>query len=323
MRQLIDSVRRLSPKDVTVLVRGETGTGKEVIASLLHDWSRRSVRRFVRFNCAAIPDELAESALFGHVRGAFTGAVEERRGYFAEADGGTLVLDEVGDLPLTVQGTLLRALQDGEIQRVGAGRTERVDVRVIACTNRDLRAMVEAGRFREDLYYRLAVVELFVPPLRDRREDIPALVAEFARRYARRFGMAELRLSAELVGTLQRAAWPGNVRQLENAVARLAAFSEDGGLPEGIPIAPAPPAGAPGTTPELGAADGEPRALVALDADLTLREQMEVVEREIIARALTRAGGNRSEAARRLALSRSAFHAKLRKLSLAGESDPK
>src|SRR5216683_2204902 len=198
MRRLLEAVNRVGPKDITVLVRGETGTGKELIASLIHAESRRAKGPLVRFNCAAIPGELAEAELFGHARGAFTGAAQARRGFFAEANGGTLVLDEVGELSGAVQAKLLRALQEGEIQPVGAGRVEKVDVRVVACTNRDLAAEARAHRFREDLYYRLAVVELMVPPLRDHREDIPPLTAEFARRYADRFGMKDVRLSPAL-----------------------------------------------------------------------------------------------------------------------------
>src|SRR5438128_1219918 len=228
MRRLLDAVARVGPKDITVLVRGETGTGKELIASLVHANSRRAAGPLVRFNCAAIPGELAEAELFGHARGAFTGAVQAHRGFFAQADGGTLVLDEVGELPLSVQAKLLRALQDGEIQPVGAARVDRVDVRVVASTHRDLASDVRAGRFREDLYYRLAVLELVVPPLREHREDIPALAADFARRQGERFGMQGVRLSPELLDALQRLDWPGNVRQLENAVARIVALATGG-----------------------------------------------------------------------------------------------
>src|SRR6266481_4691178 len=218
MKLLLDSIARVAPKDITVLVVGETGTGKELVASLVHTQSRRAKEPLVRFNCAAIPGELAEAELFGHAQGAFTGATSARVGFFAQANGGTLVLDEVGELSAPVQAKLLRALQEGEIQPVGAGRVEKVDVRVVACTNRDLAAESRAHRFREDLYYRLAVVELIVPPLQEHREDIPALAAEFARRYGERFGMQDVRLAPELVDALQRADWPGNVRQLENSL---------------------------------------------------------------------------------------------------------
>src|SRR5438132_3813690 len=224
MQRLLRVAARIGPKDITVLVRGGTGTGKERVASLVHAQSARSSAPLVTFNCAAIPGGLAEAELFGHVRGGFTGAVEARRGFFAQADGGTLVLDEVGELPPPVQAKLLRVLQEGEIQPVGAGKVESVNVRVIACTNRNLAAEACTGRFREDLYYRLAVVELVVPPLRNRREEIPALAAEFARRYGERFGNEDVQLSAELVELLCHAPCPGNVRELENAVARMVAL---------------------------------------------------------------------------------------------------
>ena len=186
MRRLLEATSRVATRDVTVLVRGETGTGKEFVAELLHAQSLRASKPLVRFNCAALPAELADAELFGHVKGAFTGATATRPGFFAQADGGTLILDEIGELPLAVQAKLLRVLQEGEIQPVGSGRIEKVNVRVVASTNRDLAAEAKAGTFREDLYYRLAVVELVVPPLRDRKDDIPALAAEFARRYGER-----------------------------------------------------------------------------------------------------------------------------------------
>jgi two-component system response regulator AtoC len=323
MRRLLDTVARVAPKDVTVLLCGETGTGKELVAGLLHAQSRRAAGPLVRFNCAAIPGDLAEAELFGHVRGAFTGATQARRGFFAEANGGTLVLDEVGELPLAVQSVLLRALQEGEIQPVGASRIEKVDVRVVASTNRDLASDVKAGRFREDLYYRLAVVELVVPPLREHREDIPALVEEFARRCRERFGTDEVRLSPELVLALARADWPGNVRQLENAIARLVALAPPGVLgvsawPELVgPAAaaergpsPAPLAGPAGQVAPPEEEEGPP------DGSLSLREHLDAVERGLISRALASAGGNQSEAARRLGLSRSALIDRLKKYRL-------
>jgi two-component system response regulator AtoC len=301
MRRLLDAVSRIAPRDITVLLRGDTGTGKELIAGLLHAESRRASAPLVRFNCAAIPGELAEAELFGHTRGAFTGAAQARRGFFAEAHGGTLVLDEVGELSPPVQAKLLRALQEGEIQPVGAGRVERVDVRVIACTNRDLAADARAGRFREDLYYRLAVVELAMPTLQEHREDIPALAAEFARRYAEKFAIEGVRLSPALVEALQQAQWPGNVRQLENAVARIVALSGGGEIgPEALSSEPAPSAIEPGVEATPGGA-------------LTLREQMDALEHSLIAQALAAASGNQSEAARRLGLSRSAFIDRLKK----------
>ncbi|HSM92376.1 MAG TPA: sigma-54 dependent transcriptional regulator, partial [Anaeromyxobacteraceae bacterium] len=306
MRRLLDAVARVAPKDVTVLVRGETGTGKELVASLLHAQSRRAAGPLVRFNCAAIPAELAEAELFGHARGAFTGAAQARRGFFAEADGGTLVLDEVGELPLALQPKLLRVLQEGEIQPVGAGRVERVDVRVVASTNRDLEADARAGRFREDLYYRLAVVELIVPPLREHPDDIPALAGEFARRYAARFGTDGVRLSPALVERLRAAEWPGNVRQLENAVARMVALAAPGEIgPEALGTPRAAPEGAPaGAPPEPGPEEGD---------GPSLREQLDALERNLMAGMLARTGGNQSEAARRLGVSRTAFIDRMKK----------
>ena len=307
MQQLLAHVARVAPKDVTVLVRGETGTGKEIVASLLHAQSRRAEGPLVRFNCAAIPAELAESELFGHARGAFTGAAQARRGFFAQADGGTLVLDEVGELPIAIQAKLLRALQDGEIQPVGSGRVERVDVRIVASTNRDLEAEARAGRFREDLYYRLAVVELVAPPLRDHAEDIPELAAEFARRYAERFHMEYVRLSAALIDKLTRAPWPGNVRQLEACVARLVALSATTDIgPEAFDDASAA-MDAQEVTPDVDADE----------SSLSLRDHLDAVERSVITRTLAAADGNQSEAARRLRMSRSALIERVRKYQLA------
>jgi two-component system response regulator AtoC len=297
MRRLLETVSRVAPKDITLLIRGETGTGKELIASLVHAQSRRAGHPLVRFNCAAIPPDLAEAELFGHARGAFTGAVQARRGFFAEASGGTLVLDEVGELPMSVQAKLLRALQEGEIQPVGAGKVERVDVRVVACTHRGLADEVRAGRFREDLYYRLAVVELSVPPLREHREDIPALAIDFARRYAERFGMQPVRLAPELLEALQGMDWPGNVRQLENAVARILALSTGEQIGLDAFLASSAPAADAGET-------------------LSLREQLDAVERSLIQRTMAAAGGNQSEAARRLGLNRGSLIERLKKYAM-------
>jgi transcriptional regulator with GAF, ATPase, and Fis domain len=305
MQTLLAAVARIAPRDVTTLVRGETGTGKELIASLVHAQSSRSLAPLVRFNCAAIPGELAESELFGHTQGAFTGATHASRGFFAQADGGTLVLDEVGELPLSIQAKLLRALEGGEIQPVGAARVERVDVRVVACTNRDLASEVRAGRFREDLYYRLAVVELVIPPLREHREDIPALAVAFARRAAERFGVPDVRLLPELLEALERSEWPGNVRQLENAVARLLALSAGGEIGLEAFVAAAD-ASSPGASVEAPS-----------DGSVTLREQVEAVERNLIGRTMAAVGGNQSEAARRLGMNRGSLIVRLKKYGLA------
>jgi two-component system response regulator AtoC len=293
-------------------VRGETGTGKEFISQLLHAQSRRAKGPLVRFNCAAIPAELAEAELFGHTRGAFTGAATARAGFFAEANGGTLILDEIGELPLGVQAKLLRALQEGEIQPVGSGRVEKVDVRIVASTNRDLAADVRAGTFREDLYYRLAVVELVVPPLRDRRSDIPALAAEFARRYGDKFGTGALAIEPALLDALAAASWPGNVRQLENAIARLAALATSTTLSvadwteQSAHHAQAEPEPAPEVGDTAGSAELGP----------SLKEQVEAFERGVLARVLAATNGNQSEAARRLGTSRVTLVDKLKKYGL-------
>ncbi len=308
MQRLLGMVARIAPRDITVLVRGETGTGKELIAALLHAGSRRAERPLVRFNCAAIPPELAEAELFGHARGAFTGAAQARRGFFGKADGGTLVLDEIGELPLGVQAKLLRVLQDGEIQPVGTGTVERVDIRVIASTNRDLEAEARAGRFREDLYYRLAFVELVVPPLRERRGDIPDLITEFVRRYSERFEVHDAHFSPELVEKMAGAEWPGNVRQLESCVARILALASDEAVigPEAFDASaaptPAPPATGSGAGPSSETS--------------SLFEQLDAVERSIIAQTLTGTSGNQSEAARRLGISRTALIDRMKKYGL-------
>ncbi len=314
MRRLLEATSRVASRDVTVLVRGETGTGKEFVAELLHAQSARSTKPLVRFNCAALPADLADAELFGHVKGAFTGATATRPGFFAQADGGTLILDEIGELPLPIQAKLLRALQEGEIQPVGSGRIEKVNVRVVASTNRDLAAEAKTGAFREDLYYRLAVVELVVPPLRDRKDDIPALAAEFGRRYGEKFGLGSISLEPALVDALSRADWPGNVRQLENTIARLAALSS-GGL-----ITVADYEAATGLQPSVSQ-DAMPVA--DDDAPLTdarngpsLKEQVEAFERGLVARALDSTGGNQSEAARRLGVSRVTLIDKMKKYNL-------
>lgn len=307
MRRLLDAIDRFAGRDVTVLLRGETGTGKEMVASLIHAGSTRRDQPLVRFNCAALPDELADAELFGHTKGAFTGAGEARAGYLEKADGGTLVLDEVGELPLGIQAKLLRAVQQGEVQRVGSSDVGRVDVRIVASTNRDLLAEVQAGRFREDLYYRLAVVDLVVPPLRERREDIAPLARAFAREYAERFGLDRDELPPTLVTQLERHDWPGNVRELENTIARLAALSRssfedaDASLVLGgsASSAPAPPA-------EAG-----------------LRAEVAAFERQVLARALDAADGNMSEAARRLKIGRATLFDKLQKYDLDPRGKPR
>jgi DNA-binding NtrC family response regulator len=317
MRRLLDATTRIASRDVTVLVRGETGTGKEFVAELLHAQSARAKKPLVRFNCAALPADLADAELFGHVKGAFTGATATRPGFFTQADGGTLILDEVGELPLPIQAKLLRALQEGEIQPVGSGRIEKVDVRVVASTNRDLAAEAKTGAFREDLYYRLAVVELVVPPLRDRKDDIPALAAEFGRRYAERFGLGSITLEQPLIDALVRADWPGNVRQLENTIARLAALSTGGAITLADYQA-STGGGDLSSSPTEHADTGDEHNLPVLDArnGPSLKEQVEAFERGLVARALDATGGNQSEAARRLGVSRVTLIDKMKKYGL-------
>jgi DNA-binding NtrC family response regulator len=298
-RAVIDRALRIAKRDIPVIVRGETGTGKELLAALLHAASSRASAPFVRFNCAAIAEDLAESELFGHVRGAFTGASADHRGFFARASGGTLVLDEIGELPLRLQPKLLRALQAGEIQPVGSGKVERVDVRIVACTHRDLLAEARAGRFREDLYYRLAVVELEMPSLRDRTEDIPLLGELFARRAAARFGVEGVTLTPGLLHALQRREYPGNVRELENLMTRLVALSDGGPIDAG---------GLDGDSP---AVTGPPVSVSA-----SFRQQVEQLERALLLDALRASGNNQSEAARRLRLSRATFIDKLKRHGL-------
>ncbi|HSD88769.1 MAG TPA: sigma-54 dependent transcriptional regulator [Kofleriaceae bacterium] len=313
MRRLLEATSRVASKDVTVLVRGETGTGKEFVAELLHAQSARHDKPLVRFNCAALPADLADAELFGHARGAFTGASASRPGFFAQADGGTLILDEVGELPLQVQAKLLRALQEGEIQPVGSGRIDKVNVRVVASTNRDLAADAKAGTFREDLYYRLAVVELVVPPLRDRKDDIPALAEEFARRYGERFGLDHITLEPALIDALVRADWPGNVRQLENAIARLAALSAGGVI--GLADFRAAETGGTPAPASVPSSDSDEPAPDARNGP-SLKEQVEAFERGLVGRALDATGGNQSEAARRLGVSRVTLIDKMKKYGL-------
>jgi two-component system response regulator AtoC len=327
MRRLLDAVARVAPKDVNVLVRGERGTGKQLIAGLIHAQSPRAAAPFVRFNCAAIAGKLAEAELFGYVRGAFAGASQARTGAFAQADRGVLMLEEVGELPLALQDELLRVLQEGEIQPLGAARVEKVDVRVVASTSGDLAADVKEGRFRSGLYYRLSTVEILVPPLRERRKDIPALLEIFARRYRERFGAEEVRLSPGLVRVLAAADWPGNLGELENAVSHLVALAPPGELgPEAFSAPAAERAPAPvdaAAPPASGPAGIEPVEAAPPRSALPRWQHLEAVERGLIVQMISATGGNQSAAARRLGLSRSALIQRLKKYGLSHSSaDP-
>jgi DNA-binding NtrC family response regulator len=234
-------VGRVARSDAPVLIAGESGTGKELVAKAIHEYSPRRQQELIAINCGAIPENLLESELFGHEKGSFTGAIARRAGRFEQADGGTLFLDEIGDMPLSVQVKMLRVLQDGTFSRVGSNETLSADVRIVTATNKVLSTEVAAGRFREDLYYRLNVVEIRLPPLRERAEDIPLLAEFFLQRITRKNGMARIRLSAEAISTLQQHRWPGNVRELENTIARACALASSTVLlPGDIPLAAAP-----------------------------------------------------------------------------------
>jgi two-component system response regulator HydG len=303
MRSLARLVARVAPKDITVLITGESGTGKERVAEALVRASPRAEKPFVRFNCAALSPELAEAELFGHARGAFTGAVRSRPGLFGEADGGTILLDEVGELAASAQAKLLRVLQEGEVRPVGEEKSRTVDVRVLAATHRDLEAEVKAGRFREDLFYRLNVVRLHVPPLRERPDDVVLLARHFLDRFATRFGLEGLRVPEALLDRLRAHAWPGNVRELENALESLVALSP----PEGLDLSLLP--------------FGRGEAAPAEDGPLSLKQRVEAYERGLVYEALRAALGNRSEAARRLGISRVTLHDKLKKYGLGADEE--
>jgi len=240
LRKVQEQIALVAATDATVLILGESGSGKELVARRIHERSGRSDRPLIKVNCAAIPRELFESEFFGHVRGAFTGALRDRAGRFEAADGGTLFLDEVGEIPLDLQSKLLRVLQEGEFERVGEDRTRRVKVRVIAATNRDLSAEVEAGRFRRDLYYRLSIFPLEVPPLRQRREDIGPLAKHFARIAARRLGVRGGALDDTALRVLRQYDWPGNIRELQNVIERAVIMGRGGGMRPDLPGSPRP-----------------------------------------------------------------------------------
>jgi DNA-binding NtrC family response regulator len=300
MQRLYRQIQRLAPTTATVLIEGESGTGKELVARALHRLSRRAAQPFVAVNCAAIPEGLVEAEFFGAERGAYTGAQAARAGWFEQADGGTLFLDEIGELPLALQPKLLRALQEGRVTRVGGSREQVVDVRLLAATNRDLKREVAEGRFREDLFWRLNVVGLSLPPLRERREDIPLLVAQFAAAASRRHGLAFEGVPRPLLRALIAQAWPGNVRELRNAVERLVLLGEED--EDAAPLAEAsPPTGTAG------------------DGGLRLPEaglDFEQLERSLLQQALARSGGQRKRAAGLLGLSYKTFLYRLEKHGL-------
>jgi DNA-binding NtrC family response regulator len=291
MQEVLHKLERVARSKSTVLITGETGTGKELAARAIHARSAEREMPLIKVNCAALPESLLESELFGHVRGAFTGATSNRRGRFALADGGTIFLDEIGTLGLAVQAKLLRVLQEREFEPVGSERTQSVDVRVIAATNRDLRAMVTEGRFLEDLYYRLSVIPVELPPLRERREDIPPLVEHFVRKHAQRTGRAIEGVAPAALERLRSYDWPGNVRELENTIERAVVLAVGSVIDAAAISMVEPPAGP--------AAGGPPSA--------RLHENVDWVERESIRRALRQAGGVKKDAAHLLGISQRAL----------------
>src|SRR5829696_1852583 len=309
VKRVYQFIARVAPADATVLVRGESGTGKELAARALHRNSPRGVRAFVAINCAALTETLLESELFGHERGAFTGALAQKKGKLEVADGGTLFLDEVGEMPASLQAKLLRVLQEREFERVGGTRTIRVDVRVVAATNRDLEEAVRTGAFRQDLYYRINVVSFEMPPLRERREDIPLLASYFVSKYAAKFKRRVTGLSAEARGCLTAYDWPGNVRELENAVERAVVLgSTDRVLPEDLPETVLDAAPDP-SSPDTAAAAPVTRYHDAL------RE----AKRQLILRALEQSAGSFTEAARLLGVHPNYLHRLIRNLNLRPE----
>ena len=320
MKAIYEMIAKVADSPSTVLITGESGTGKELIAKALHRGSSRRDRPLIKVNCAAIPKDLVESELFGYERGAFTGAVSSKPGRFELADGGTLFLDEIGEVPVEMQVKLLRALQESEFERVGGIKTLRVDVRLIAATNRDLKALIADGRFREDLYYRLAVVPIALPPLRDRREDVPLLVRHFVEKYNQRLGKRVEGVDADAMALLQAYPWPGNIRELENLMERSVLFADGpiikaGALPDSLreaaPSTPVAPVGALGA---IAAPSGASMKEIVRQAQAEL-------ERELIARALDETGGNVTRAAKRLQISRKSLQVKMKELGLRGTAE--
>jgi two-component system, NtrC family, response regulator AtoC len=322
MQAVYNVIEKVAHTPSTVLITGESGTGKELIAKALHEQSPRREAPLIKVNCAAIPDTLIESELFGYEKGAFTGAVNSKPGRFELADKGTLFLDEVGEIPSEMQVKLLRALQEGEFERVGGIRTIKVEVRLVAATNRDPLVEIQKGRFREDLYYRLNVVPIHVPPLRERREDIPDLVQHMLEKFHQRLGKAINRVSPEAMACLSAYAWPGNVRELENLLERTILFcSTDviqlADLPETLRHT------TPAERPGADLASAGPSVVQPEDASLKdiVRAETERVERSLIVAALEETGGNVTKAAKRLKISRKSLQIKMKELGLRDEPE--
>jgi DNA-binding NtrC family response regulator len=306
VQELFDTIRRLAPHVRTVLITGETGTGKELVARTLHKIGPRRERRFVAFNCSAVVETLFESELFGHARGAFTGATDAKPGLFELADHGTLFLDEIGELPTGMQAKLLRIVEYGEVQRVGGLDPRKVDVHVIAATNRNLLDAVRSGGFRQDLYYRLNIVEIPLPPLRERREDIPYLSAAFVKEFATRFRKPLIGMSAGAERLLQKAPWPGNIRELRNTLERACMLGEGRILTERDVLSALGSAASAPETADRAAGPVTPRA----------EDAGPLLDRHVVQQALQQVGGNKSAAARRLGVSRRALYRRLESFGL-------
>jgi two-component system nitrogen regulation response regulator NtrX len=318
LRQVWDAIKRAAPTNATVLLLGESGAGKELVARAIHRNSLRSRERFVQVNCAAIPEELIESELFGHEKGSFTGATEKQIGKFEQADRGTIFLDEVGDMSAKTQAKVLRVLQEGEVERLGSARTIKVDVRVIAATNKDLEAEIERGNFREDLYFRLSVIPIKVPPLRDRREDIPALVRHFADLFSRENNRRAQRFTPAALEALQKARWKGNVRELRNTVERLLIMTPG----DSIDADDLRDAIRPDTKASPPEASGGPAAAGGNHvAPGTLREFKELAERKFLVDKLRENAWNISKTAEIIGTPRSNLYKKLEQYGISEEGD--
>jgi two-component system, NtrC family, nitrogen regulation response regulator NtrX len=314
LRTIWDSIKRAAPTNATVLLLGESGAGKELVARSIHRNSLRSRERFVQVNCAAIPEELIESELFGHEKGSFTGATEKQIGKFEQADKGTIFLDEVGDMSAKTQAKVLRVLQEGEVERLGSARTIKVDVRVIAATNKDLEAEIERGTFREDLYFRLSVIPIKVPPLRDRREDIPALVRHFADLFGRENNRRPQRFTAAALEFMQKARWKGNVRELRNTVERLLIMTPGDAIDVDDLRDVVRPDVRPAPVADAGAAANH------LSPN-TLREFKESAERKFLVEKLKENAWNISKTAEVIGTPRSNLYKKLEQYAITQESD--
>jgi two-component system nitrogen regulation response regulator NtrX len=305
LRAVLDAVKRAAPTNATVLIRGESGVGKELVARMIHKNTLRARERFVQVNCAAIPDELIESELFGHEKGSFTGATDKQVGKFELADRGTIFLDEVGDMSLKTQAKVLRVLQEGEVERLGSSRTMKVDVRVIAATNKELEQEIEKGQFREDLFFRLSVIPIFVPPLRDRVEDISALVRHFAEQFTRENNFHPKRFTAEAIAALQRGRWKGNIRELRNTIERVIIMTPG----EVVDTADLP-------EPIRAEAPSAPAAEERGDRPNTLREFKESAERAFLIQKLRENDWNISKTAETIGTPRSNLYKKLEQYNI-------